>query len=466
MGKPSARIGDSCAHGGKIVKGEFTVIIGGRPASRITDMHVCPAVCPGPAPHVGGPIIPPCAVNVLIGGLPAARIGDKAICACAIDSIVSGETTVLIGTSSAGMPVVPSRIPVHQSVKKKTAAPGAPNLVGGGGAEAAPAPQKKWPTLPPKQTLLDTAGVSQGAPAPAGSTSVELAQDLAAKLRDNLSKRKMPAKAAVAVDKRTGKVYAGISGRPFPEVHPDLQERVDARKGVKPPEWDPRNCAEFYAVNAALHAGAKVDDLDVSTVFAKTGEPEERCPHCQTTTKGATVPTDDLAQAAASGRVGAGAAGAAEAEAPQGPSPGQPGAMRGQEQTMSCGIASSRMVIESMNRENWPEATLRQQAGQLCGFNEKMGTPFDNLPDLLTAHGIKASPAGATSVDQLARQARPDQPAIVDVGGHAIVVDEVVKTPDGGRLVRVRDPQRGPGYIDEQTFGQMYTGQAITTSRW
>ena len=44
----------------------------GMPASRITDMHVCPMVTVL-VPHVGGPILPPGAVTVLIGGLPAAR---------------------------------------------------------------------------------------------------------------------------------------------------------------------------------------------------------------------------------------------------------------------------------------------------------------------------------------------------------------------------------------------------------
>ena len=67
------------------------------PASRMTDMHVCPAVCPGPAPHVGGPILPPCEPTVLIGNLPAARVSDKAVCACAVDTIAKGSGTVLIG---------------------------------------------------------------------------------------------------------------------------------------------------------------------------------------------------------------------------------------------------------------------------------------------------------------------------------------------------------------------------------
>jgi uncharacterized Zn-binding protein involved in type VI secretion len=64
------------------------------PASRITDMHVCPMVT-GIVPHVGGPILPPGAVTVLIGGLPAARVGDMATCVGPPDVIVLGSFTVL-----------------------------------------------------------------------------------------------------------------------------------------------------------------------------------------------------------------------------------------------------------------------------------------------------------------------------------------------------------------------------------
>ncbi len=66
----------------------------GMPASRITDMHVCPAVT-GIVPHVGGPILPPGAVTVLIGGLPAARVGDMATCVGPPDVIALGSFTVL-----------------------------------------------------------------------------------------------------------------------------------------------------------------------------------------------------------------------------------------------------------------------------------------------------------------------------------------------------------------------------------
>jgi uncharacterized Zn-binding protein involved in type VI secretion len=66
------------------------------PAARVTDMHVCPMITVL-VPHVGGPILPPCMVNVLIGGLPAARVTDMAVCVGPPDVIVKGSFTVLIG---------------------------------------------------------------------------------------------------------------------------------------------------------------------------------------------------------------------------------------------------------------------------------------------------------------------------------------------------------------------------------
>jgi uncharacterized Zn-binding protein involved in type VI secretion len=96
---PAARMGDSTAHGGSIVAGCPTVLIGGVPAARITDMHTCPMqtpAFPSPIPHVGGPILPPGSPTVLIGGLPAARLGDIT-CTGPPDSIVMGCMTVMIG---------------------------------------------------------------------------------------------------------------------------------------------------------------------------------------------------------------------------------------------------------------------------------------------------------------------------------------------------------------------------------
>jgi uncharacterized Zn-binding protein involved in type VI secretion len=68
----------------------------GMPAARIADMHLCP-MATGPVPHVGGPILPPGAPTVLIGGLPAARVSDLASCVGPPDAIIVGAFTVLIG---------------------------------------------------------------------------------------------------------------------------------------------------------------------------------------------------------------------------------------------------------------------------------------------------------------------------------------------------------------------------------
>jgi uncharacterized Zn-binding protein involved in type VI secretion len=70
------------------------------PASRVTDMHVCPMVT-GVVPHVGGPILPPGCPTVLIGGLPAARVGDMCVCVGPPDVIATGAFTVLIGGQPA-----------------------------------------------------------------------------------------------------------------------------------------------------------------------------------------------------------------------------------------------------------------------------------------------------------------------------------------------------------------------------
>jgi uncharacterized Zn-binding protein involved in type VI secretion len=70
-----------------------------QPAARVGDMHICPMVT-GIVPHVGGPILPPGGIPVLIGGLPAARVGDMVVCVGPPDVIAMGSFKVLIG----GMP--------------------------------------------------------------------------------------------------------------------------------------------------------------------------------------------------------------------------------------------------------------------------------------------------------------------------------------------------------------------------
>ena len=71
--------------GGPIVTGMPTVLTGGLPQARITDMCTC----------VGPPdVIIKASATVLVGGLPAARMGDMTVHG---GVIVTGLPTVLIG---------------------------------------------------------------------------------------------------------------------------------------------------------------------------------------------------------------------------------------------------------------------------------------------------------------------------------------------------------------------------------
>ncbi len=65
------------------------------PAARVTDMHVCPMVT-GIVPHVGGPILPPCAPTVMTVKLPQARVTDLATCVGPPDMIAKGSATVMV----------------------------------------------------------------------------------------------------------------------------------------------------------------------------------------------------------------------------------------------------------------------------------------------------------------------------------------------------------------------------------
>lgn len=69
------------------------------PAARVGDMHMCPMVTPGlpPVPHVGGPVLPPGGLTVLIGGPPAARMSDMAFCVGPPDVIAMGSVNVHVG---------------------------------------------------------------------------------------------------------------------------------------------------------------------------------------------------------------------------------------------------------------------------------------------------------------------------------------------------------------------------------
>lgn len=68
----------------------------GKPAARLTDQHVCPAIT-GVVPHLGGPITGPAMPTVIVCGLPASRLADFAVCLGGPDTVAMGSTSVLLG---------------------------------------------------------------------------------------------------------------------------------------------------------------------------------------------------------------------------------------------------------------------------------------------------------------------------------------------------------------------------------
>jgi uncharacterized Zn-binding protein involved in type VI secretion len=85
----------------------------------------------GVVPHVGGPILPPCAPTVLTGFIPQARIGDLLTCVGPPDVIVTGSATVIV----AGQPA--ARI-TDKTVHGGVIVVGLPTVIIGDGG-AAPA---------------------------------------------------------------------------------------------------------------------------------------------------------------------------------------------------------------------------------------------------------------------------------------------------------------------------------------
>ena len=89
----AACVGDLSNHGGTITgPGVSTVMIGGKPAAVVGDMHVCPIPLPGHVPTVSP--FPMGSTTVMIGGRPALRVGDTCLCGA---SAAVGSPTVMIG---------------------------------------------------------------------------------------------------------------------------------------------------------------------------------------------------------------------------------------------------------------------------------------------------------------------------------------------------------------------------------
>ena len=87
----AARVGDQTNHGGIVTgPGVPTVLIGGKPASVMNDIHTCAL----PPPHLASTTFILGSSTVLIGGMQAVRVGDTCICGA---SAAIGDPTVQIG---------------------------------------------------------------------------------------------------------------------------------------------------------------------------------------------------------------------------------------------------------------------------------------------------------------------------------------------------------------------------------
>lgn len=165
-------------------------------------------------------------------------------------------------------------------------------------------------------------------------------------------------------------------------------------------------------------------------------------------------------------------------------SPGTPGVtpLLGQQTSMSCGMATSRMVIATVMGITVPETALQQESQAFPGaYDPANGTDMSNLTDLLKLNGVKdASDPKQMSIDDLQKATAGGHPAIVHFnnpggGGHFMVVDGVTTNKDGSKSLDVRDPWppadadgKGGGNSSEMSDKQFndrgYSGWAVTTN--
>ncbi|HYO55260.1 hypothetical protein [Archangium sp.] len=125
----------------------------------------------------------------------------------------------------------------------------------------------------------------------------EAAESAAAKVHAKYGSAKgKPNCAAAVVDQRTGREWTATSGggRYDEPIHPDLDKRIKDIPEEHLGKRSPTNCAEFRALNEALNAGARAEDLVIYTVFTeKVPKPAHRCPRCQHTVVGvSSIPSD------------------------------------------------------------------------------------------------------------------------------------------------------------------------------
>jgi len=93
-------------------------------------------------------------------------------------------------------------------------------------------------------------------------------------------------------------VFLGHGGDPQPAggYHPDLEVKMREAKLLNADDpnvkWDPSNCSEAKAADAALKAGKDLKKMIFHTARPRTGKPLPMCPHCRYILSGATVTSE------------------------------------------------------------------------------------------------------------------------------------------------------------------------------
>jgi RHS repeat-associated protein len=119
---------------------------------------------------------------------------------------------------------------------------------------------------------------------PLGLNVFDDTQKYAEILRGKFSIRQLPTATSVVIDRATGVTYRGTSGEVPDRIHSLLKSRMD---GPSLERWAQGNCAEFNAVNKALLKGAKIENLDYSTVTTIDGKYYPSCDNCKVAMAGA-----------------------------------------------------------------------------------------------------------------------------------------------------------------------------------
>jgi hypothetical protein len=99
MGRPAATLGSITSHAGKPFSpgiGSPNILIGKKPALRVLlDFHFCP-LSDWFKPHVGGVVLKGSS-TVFFNKMPAVRAGDRIVEVGPSNTIVKGDSTVLVG---------------------------------------------------------------------------------------------------------------------------------------------------------------------------------------------------------------------------------------------------------------------------------------------------------------------------------------------------------------------------------